>query len=90
MCILRCGLPELFRIGGIHFFIYSREHRPIHVHIKKAECHVVIEVESLKVRDNVGFAFSDLRELQSVVLANQKMIIEMWHEYFNEGENEKN
>ena len=82
-------MPELFRMGSIRFFIYSREHKPIHVHIKKADCTVVIEVESLRVRNNSGFTFSDLRELQRVVLSHQEMIIEMWNEYFSGVESEK-
>lgn len=30
-------MSELFRMFGIRFFFYSREHEPIHVHIKNAD-----------------------------------------------------
>lgn len=28
-------MPEILRIFGLRFFFYSREHEPIHVHVKK-------------------------------------------------------
>ena len=27
-------MPELWRIYGMRFFFYSREHEPMHVHVK--------------------------------------------------------
>ncbi|MBQ5776664.1 MAG: DUF4160 domain-containing protein, partial [Bacteroidaceae bacterium] len=30
-------MPEILRMFGIRFYFYSREHEPIHVHIKNAD-----------------------------------------------------
>ena len=30
-------MPEILRMFGIRFFFYSREHEPIHVHVKNAD-----------------------------------------------------
>lgn len=30
-------MPELWRMFGMRFFFYSREHEPIHVHVKSAD-----------------------------------------------------
>lgn len=30
-------MPEIFRIFGMRFFFYSREHEPMHVHVKNAD-----------------------------------------------------
>lgn len=27
-------MPEIFRIFGLKFYFFSREHEPIHVHVK--------------------------------------------------------
>ena len=29
-------MPEILRMFGMRFFFYSREHEPIHVHVKSA------------------------------------------------------
>ena len=30
-------MPEIFRIFGLRFYFYSREHEPMHVHVKSAD-----------------------------------------------------
>ena len=30
-------MPELFRLFGLRFFFWSREHEPIHVHVQNAD-----------------------------------------------------
>ena len=30
-------MPEILRIFGLRFYFYSREHEPIHVHVKNAD-----------------------------------------------------
>ena len=30
-------MPEILRIFGLRFFIFSREHEPIHVHVESAD-----------------------------------------------------
>ena len=31
---IRVYMPEIFRFYGFSFFFYSREHKPIHVHVE--------------------------------------------------------
>ena len=31
------NMPEILRMFGMRFFFYSREHEPIHVHVKSAD-----------------------------------------------------
>ena len=30
-------MPEILRMFGMRFYFYSREHEPIHVHVKSAD-----------------------------------------------------
>lgn len=30
-------MPEILRIFGLRFYFYSREHEPMHVHVKSAD-----------------------------------------------------
>lgn len=30
-------MPEILRMFGMRFYFYSREHEPIHVHVKKMQ-----------------------------------------------------
>lgn len=37
-------MPEVFRLFGFTYFFFSREHKPIHVHIEGAEGYAVYEL----------------------------------------------
>jgi uncharacterized protein YpmS len=75
-------VPEIFRFRNIRFFFYSRDHKPIHVHIKHAENSVVINVDTLEVRDNHGFSTRELNLLKAKVSEHADLIKEMWNEHF--------
>ena len=79
-------MPVVLRIRSIVFYFYSREHLPIHVHIKAAERKAKIEVESGKVVYNKGFSKSDMKLLKTVVENEKELIKESWNEYFKNKE----
>ena len=37
-------MPEILRMFGMRFFFYSREHEPIHVHVKSADGNAKFEI----------------------------------------------
>ena len=36
-------MPEVFRLFGFTYFFFSREHKPVHVHIEGAESYAVYD-----------------------------------------------
>ena len=37
-------MPEILRMFGMRFYFYSREHEPIHVHVKNADGRAKFEI----------------------------------------------
>ena len=38
------SIPEILRIFGLRFYFYSREHEPIHVHVKGVDGKAKFEI----------------------------------------------
>lgn len=76
-------MPTLFYLFGYRFFFYSNEHTPIHVHISRGEGEAKYEIESLNLVYNYGFKPSELKMIESLLEENKAIIINRWHEYFD-------
>lgn len=77
-------MPEVLRIKNIRFYFYSREHLPIHLHVKQGDKSAKIEVERLLVLENQGFHSSDLKLFCKIIQENKDDIIEFWNNFFRE------
>lgn len=77
-------MPEILRLFGMKFFFYSREHEPIHVHVKNAEGKAKFEIteDSVKLVYNHGLKNKDIRAAEMVLEENHDLAIEKWMEYF--------
>lgn len=75
-------MPELFRLFGIKFFFFSREHLPIHIHIKNADGHAKYEIDPIvKLVENKNMKAKDLRLAESIIEENKDLIKMRWEEY---------
>ena len=78
-------MPEVFRFFGISFFIYSKEHEPLHIHVEgnggmakfewNGTVFVFTEKQSIKA--------NDFRKIKAVIDENADIIIKRWNEHFN-------
>ena len=52
-------MPEIFRMFGMRFFFYSREHEPIHVHVKNADGKAKFDIlpEGIVLVENKGIGY---------------------------------
>lgn len=77
-------MPEIFRMFGISFFFYSREHEPIHVHIRNADgrAKFVINSDSVELVENKGIKPKDIKAAEWVLEENKELAISKWNEYF--------
>ncbi len=78
-------MPVILRFNGIDFFFYSKEHRPIHVHVRKggARAKVCIEGE-VSVIGSSGFSPKALKVILNFCKENQEYITNEWEAYFDE------
>jgi hypothetical protein len=75
-------MPELFRMFGIRFFFYSREHLPIHIHIRNADGNAKFEVNPVRLIENNGMKNKDLKLAESIIEENEDLIIRQWNKFF--------
>ena len=77
-------MPEIFRIFGMRFFFYSREHEPMHVHVKNADGNAKFEItqEGIILVKNEGLKTKDIKAAEMVLEENRELAIEKWNEYF--------
>ena len=87
-------MPEVFRLFGFTYFFFSREHKPIHVHIEGAEGYAVYDLEGERFvqRYSKGIKAGDLKRIEAVLEENKETIVNSWKDYFNNKQygNQKN
>ncbi len=86
-------MPEILRMFGIRFFFYSREHEPIHVHVKNADGKAKFDIlpEGVVLVKNEGMKPKDIKAAEMVLEENKELAIEKWNEYFGgKTENDNN
>lgn len=82
-------MPEILRMFGMRFFFYSREHEPIHVHVKNADGKAKFDIlpEGIVLIYNEGIKTKDIKAAEMVLEENKELAIEKWKEYFGKSVN---
>ena len=77
-------MPEILRMFGIRFFFYSREHEPIHVHIKNADgkAKFVILPDKIELLESSGMKPKDLKLAEAILEENKELAISEWNKHF--------
>ena len=77
-------MPEILRIFGMRFYFYSREHEPIHVHVKNADGKAKFDIlpEGVILVKNEGMKTKDIKAAEMVLEENKELAIAEWNEYF--------
>jgi len=75
-------MPTLLRLFGLRFFFWSREHKPIHVHVENADGLAKFEIEKEVILiENHGLQPKDIKLAESVLEENRKLLIMKWINY---------
>ena len=75
-------MPLVFEKDGFRFAFYSNDHRPIHVHVRKAGAEAIFDVEGeVELRESQGFKIKDLNKAQQLTEENKHLIIQKWNEH---------
>ena len=82
-------MPEILRMFGMRFFFYSREHEPIHVHVKYSDGKAKFDIlpEGIVLVKNEGIKMKDIKAAEMVLEENKELAIEKWKEYFGKSVN---
>jgi hypothetical protein len=77
-------MPTFFNAFGLRFFIYSEEHKPLHVHVQKGRAKAKFTVEpTIELVENSGLKAQEVSLAKSLIEENRKLIIERWNEHLN-------
>ena len=84
-------MPEILRMFGMRFYFYSREHEPIHVHVKNADGKAKFEIteDAVVLVYNKGLKNKDIKAAEMVLEENKELAISKWNEYFGHSMNEE-
>jgi hypothetical protein len=79
-------MPEIFRMFGIRFFFYTREHEPLHIHVQNQDGKAKFNItpEGVVLVENKGMKAKDIRAAEMVLEENKELAIEAWNKYFKE------
>ena len=72
-------MPEILRMFGMRFYFYSREHEPIHVHVKNADGKAKFDIlpEGIVLVKNEGIKTKDIKAAErNLRLKNGTNILE--------------
>ena len=77
-------MSEIFRIVGMRFFFYSREHEPMHVHVKNAngKAKFIIHPDKIELVESKGMKPNDLKMAEAILEENKEVAILEWNKHF--------
>jgi len=79
-------MPTVLRIGPYRFHFYSQDgSEPVHIHVRRDQNEAKFWLDSVRLAVAGGFAQSELRRIESLVIANEEILIEAWNDYFETG-----
>ncbi len=72
--------PKMGKLGNLEIWIYTRDHRPAHVHIKGPDIDAKIEIGTWKVIHSEGLNSKSLKKLIGFLKDIEDDLTEAWHE----------
>lgn len=78
-------MPTLLILFGLRFYFYTRDHPPIHVHVKSSDGEAKFEIErETRMVYNNGLKIKDVKLAESIIEENKEYFIQKWREVFGE------
>lgn len=75
-------MPTIMRQAGFRLVINTADHDPAHVHCLKGDIVLIIEVESLAIRDERGpVKAQDRRTARDIIVEHRQTLLARWDEY---------
>jgi len=80
-------MPKVFESRGCRFHFFSNEGdplEPLHIHVRKGPNRAKYWIEPvITLANNYGFSSKELNEFKDIIIKNEDLIREKWHEHFN-------
>jgi hypothetical protein len=77
-------MPTVLVLFGLRFYYWSREHEPVHVHVKRDDAEARFELEpEVVLTENYGLNTHDLSLAEKIIRDNREYMLEHWRLFFN-------
>ncbi len=70
--------PRVLQEGGYRIAIFTHDHLPPHVHVKRGENGAKIQVDPVIVLANWGFNSRELGRIQQIIMEHQAELLGEW------------
>jgi hypothetical protein len=78
-------MPTVLRIGPYRFFFYAGDrNEPAHVHAERERHKAKFWLDPVRLEQSGGFRSHELIRIQGLIQKNERLLLECWHEYFND------
>jgi uncharacterized protein YpmS len=71
-------MPTVPRERGYVVTIFLRDHLPKHVHVRKGDARVIVNLEDFSVRDPRKIKLGEIADVQDIVSANAEFLLAEW------------
>ena len=72
-------MATLFKLFGLIFRIYTRDHQPPHVHVISQEGEAIFLIDQeVTLKDNKGMKPKDVSLAVSILEENKELVLEEW------------
>ena len=77
-------MPTAFRSGPYRFFFYAGDrHEPPHVHVERDASKAKFWLQPVFLQSSFNFSRTELNDIQRLILQNQTLLLQHWHDYFD-------
>lgn len=72
-------MPEILRLFGLKFHIYTRDHQPPHIHVISQDGMAKFAIkDEIELLENAGMKSKDLKLAESIIEDNYEVILNEW------------
>ena len=71
-------MPTVLRQEGFSIRIYTADHEPAHVHVRKGESEAKVSLLDATLIEEHRTSPRDMRRILEIVEANQRVLLEAW------------
>ena len=71
-------MPTVLKQDGYQFIIFTKDHPPAHVHVKRAENAARVRLEPVEIMDSIGFNTRELSRILTITQENQQDFLAVW------------
>ena len=70
--------PTILRERGYQFLLYTNDHLPPHIHVRKSGHEAVVKLDSADILVSHGYNERELKKICKIVRDNQIMMLTEW------------